>query len=571
MMSLGAISSTINVEFENVRFIRATTLLPGQKVELNIMVHYGSGQFEITENGTVVVSGIVREVENSDLADDSLDMEFMNNSVVLEKKDFYKELRLRGYHYQNQFQGIEKASGDGLRAIIKWNDNWPAFIDSMLQLNILAKDSRTLYLPTRIQRLRIDSTRQATALNNSIDKSMDLIATYDPQLKMIKCGGVEIYDMNVNEIARRKPSGFEVLESYRFLPLVPSETLTLLNGVHVVTQLIIENIFSVSTLKIIEIDSKDIKPIITLFDESIARTPLIMGDLFYLTPNDITFENVKSIKQTNLKDYTLTIVMDDGKNEMGDILTFIDEKSYLLIRKTGNTTFTEVPPDFNMISAIPTENETLVLLQRKQENKSNKTPVIIEISSSDFNYQWLEIVKTKMKNGPVLLIAQNDSSGLLGLVNCLRREPNGDNIQCVIIMDRLSPKFSLDNNLYTSQLELGLAVNIYRNSVWGTYRFFKLTPHLQETARLDHVYANVQRIGDLSSFDWFNGPLKSTIDKLVHIHYSSINFRDVMLATGRLSAEFCKNSRNDDCILGLEYSGITSNGDRVMGMVKSGK
>lgn len=230
--------------------------------------------------------------------------------------------------------------------------------------------------------------------------------------------------------------------------------------------------------------------------------------------------------------------------------------------------------NFNMITAIPTETETLVLLQRKPLKSAGdaKAPTVIEVSSADYNYQWLDSVKESVKSGPVLLVAQNDPTpGLLGLINCLRREPNFENLQCLIIMDRLTPKFSLNDNLYASQLELGLAVNIYRNSVWGTYRFFQLTQHLPETSRLDHCYANVQRIGDLSSFNWLNGCLKPTTDKLVNVHYSSINFRDVMLATGRLSMEFCRSARtDDDCVLGLEFSGISFTGERVMGMVKSG-
>ncbi|XP_055326066.1 fatty acid synthase-like [Sitodiplosis mosellana] len=576
MMTFGAISTTINVEFEDVRFLRATTIAPGQKVDLNIMIHYGSGHFEITENGVTVVSGMVRNVETTESEDVSIDAEeFENGTNVLDKKDFYKELRLRGYHYQNLFQGVEKTRLDGQKAIIKWNDNWAAFLDTMLQVNILAKDSRALYLPTRIRRVRIDSVKQTATLNSIAEQNGELMASYDPEMKMVKCGGVEIYDMSVNAIARRKPPGLEVLEAYRFLPLVPSETLTLLNGVHVLTQLIIENTVASPKLRIVEIDSKNVTPIITLFDEAISRTPLIIGDLQFLTEQDVSLENVKTLKGTpvsDLKGYNVMIAMEDATIEMEQVLKSIEEKSFLLVRKSGNATFTELPTDFNMITTIPTESETLVLLQRKQTTESLKDEVIIEVLSNDFNYQWLEGVKNSIKSGPVLLVAQNDPTpGLLGLVNCLRREPGGEKVRCVIIMDRLSPKFAFENSLYVSQLDLGLAINVYRNSVWGTYRFFELKPNLQETPRLDHVYANVQRIGDLSSFDWLNGPLKPTVDKLVNVHYSSINFKDVMLATGRLSTESCHGSRIDgDCLLGFEFSGINTCGERVMGMVKSG-
>lgn len=38
MMAKGAISPIINVEFEDVRFLRATTMAPGQKIDFTIMV-----------------------------------------------------------------------------------------------------------------------------------------------------------------------------------------------------------------------------------------------------------------------------------------------------------------------------------------------------------------------------------------------------------------------------------------------------------------------------------------------------------------------------------------------------
>ena len=79
------------------------------------------------------------------------------------------------------------------------------------------------------------------------------------------------------------------------------------------------------------------------------------------------------------------------------------------------------------------------------------------------------------------------------------------------------------------------------------------------------------QIGDLSSFRWFEGPLdpKSYEIKVV---YSSVNFRDVMLATGRLGVEiFAQNRMDQNCVLGLEYSGIeTKTGRRIMSMVVKG-
>lgn len=36
-----------------------------------------------------------------------------------------------------------------------------------------------------------------------------LTASYDPSIKLIECGGVQVFDMSVNAIARRKPTGIE--------------------------------------------------------------------------------------------------------------------------------------------------------------------------------------------------------------------------------------------------------------------------------------------------------------------------------------------------------------------------
>lgn len=90
--------------------------------------------------------------------------------------------------------------------------------------------------------------------------------------------------------------------------------------------------------------------------------------------------------------------------------------------------------------------------------------------------------------------------------------------------------------------------------------------------RNDHCYGNVLQRGDLSTLTWLDGPINArTASDIVNIQYASFNFRDVMLATGRLSAEVFGTSRIDqECILGFEFSGVNKKGERVMGTVISG-
>lgn len=99
----------------------------------------------------------------------------------------------------------------------------------------------------------------------------------------------------------------------------------------------------------------------------------------------------------------------------------------------------------------------------------------------------------------------------------------------------------------------------------------KLNENQDEISRNKHFYVNALRNGDLSSLSWLAGPLKSSGKNIVNIQYSSINFRDVMLATARLSVEIFNLSRfHSECVLGLEYSGVDKKGQRVMGMTMAG-
>jgi len=55
---------------------------------------------------------------------------------------------------------------------------------------------------------------------------------------------------------------------------------------------------------------------------------------------------------------------------------------------------------------------------------------------------------------------------------------------------------------------------------------------------------------------------------LIRVVYSSINFRDVMLATGKLNSlpTAMSQERFQRTSLGLEYVGFDVNGHRVMGL-----
>lgn len=89
-----------------------------------------------------------------------------------------------------------------------------------------------------------------------------------------------------------------------------------------------------------------------------------------------------------------------------------------------------------------------------------------------------------------------------------------------------------------------------------------------------YSYVDVQKPGDLSSLAWFQSALTQDIadtkHQICHIEFASLNFRDVMLATGQLSPDAIpRDSADDDVLLGMEFSGYDSNGCQIMGVVPS--
>ena len=85
---------------------------------------------------------------------------------------------------------------------------------------------------------------------------------------------------------------------------------------------------------------------------------------------------------------------------------------------------------------------------------------------------------------------------------------------------------------------------------------------------------NVVTRGDLSSLRWMESDLKffspstDSSQELCSVQYAALNFRDIMLATGRLPPDAIPGDlAQQDCILGMEFSGTDSRGKRVMGLV----
>lgn len=61
----------------------------------------------------------------------------------------------------------------------------------------------------------------------------------------------------------------------------------------------------------------------------------------------------------------------------------------------------------------------------------------------------------------------------VGLVNCIRKEPECQHVRGLFIVGK-APKFDCSSPFYQRQLDKNLDVNVLMNGSWGTYRHLLL-------------------------------------------------------------------------------------------------
>ncbi|XP_049271383.1 fatty acid synthase [Rhipicephalus sanguineus] len=233
---------------------------------------------------------------------------------------------------------------------------------------------------------------------------------------------------------------------------------------------------------------------------------------------------------------------------------------------------------------LKSNNFATLLLLRKKSLAEVANVETIKVSSA--KHEWIRALSTKAvefeckPGGHNLWLLAEDRcvSGIVGLTNCVRLETGGKHIRCILdttLGDPHGSDFNLDNaaDIPTSLLEKDLVMNVYRDSQWGSFRYSDtVLRQAQRRTSREFAYLDIQVRGDLSSLKWYVSPLgyTSTDGTLCDVYYAAVNFRDVVLATGRLSPDALPGFvESSDGLLGMEFSGRDPQGRRVMGLVSA--
>ncbi|CAG5047033.1 unnamed protein product [Parnassius apollo] len=516
----GKLYGELSVVFEDIRLHRATTIPKQGNLEFIITIHKESGEFELSENANTVATGRIYAKQN--VGQDFVELPPVSevedsNLLRLSTKDFYKELRLRGYQHNGLFRGVLDCNVESTHGHVIWNNNWVVFLDYMLQMNIIAYDSRDLYLPTFIKKLSIDVEMHydtVAKLNSDMSREQSIDVRFDRDMNITRSGGVDLTGLQMTPVLK-KPStvGAPILESYKFVPNFGRHILQLQEAINVHTQLIHENVqtFKIKCVEIVdeEYSKRKYTPIIEVVANCLDTQPLLQSELIIISNESIELSpRVKIEKKKEAAD-NATLCVGANLIQRTEVLdqyaTMLKGKGFILSREAVFPDVNTNLYNYNIVSAYEINTEVLVLIRPKFNISIGKC---IRIEMEDENYSWIDKVKECIdSNEKVVLYSQSEIyNGILGLVNCLRREAGGDLIQSYLIADDSTPDFNPNIEFYKKQLSNDLAMNVLKNGQWGTYRHVPLIG-LEKTYPVPHAYVNVQNIGDLSSLRWFEGPL----------------------------------------------------------------
>ena len=316
------------------------------------------------------------------------------------------------------------------------------------------------------------------------------------EIDTIKAGGVEIRGMKATQISRRKLEQDAVIEEHTFIAHCDHAKISLNKAIRLSAQLVLEDhqIIKMRAVELVEdVDDVELEYLSSsLLLEAFGDMPLIQVNITLLTssnrfrPEDLPQNcSIKDIEQSSIDDKALIVtgfnLLTKQHASLERLLPFLGEGGYLLTREKCDIIDYKKrlqQYELNVILEKRTEKEIIVLLKKKVLIKKR---TVVYISNDNFN--WLENLKSLVsdkkfdKNSRIIIVGEGDfECGLLGFVNCLRKEPGGEFVRGVLLQDEEAPKFSLEDPFYLEQLQKDMTINVLRsNKTWGSYRHLKLS------------------------------------------------------------------------------------------------
>ena len=164
------------VTFKDVRLHRAILVEPGEEISFLIGINSFTKFFEVNQNDALLVTGFidVTPKDPTPKRTDKCERQEVDDTMI-GKKEFYKELRVRGYDYEGEFQGVDGCNPDGTGGVVSFKRNWVFFADAVFQLALINDPTRQLLLPTGFEYIHIDGSVFKSISTNDMERFKNIV------------------------------------------------------------------------------------------------------------------------------------------------------------------------------------------------------------------------------------------------------------------------------------------------------------------------------------------------------------------------------------------------------------
>ncbi|KOB69292.1 Uncharacterized protein OBRU01_10567, partial [Operophtera brumata] len=549
-MTLNVPRKQLSVVFSDVHFHAQPVLHDQQSIKLVVSMHRGSGQFEIMDGNFKVATGFINRdlnpIQKPDVKSTG------DDSLELNSRDVYQLFYERDYAYSGAFRSIHKANESLTEAYLLWNDNWVTFIDGMLQLNALRQPHNAVSEPSQITSMFIDVKEHLQYITNKYDTEI-VKAHVSVVSDLTRCGGILMKNLKFHDL----PPSIEKqvdLKTLRFVPRFQSNIDTF-TSLLIFTQIVAENINN-NVIKIVGIDLhyKDF----ALFEEmkrvALVDIPGIRVELKKVIKDTLSQTSSENI----VKEADLLLVQDlSNDDQVTQMLQHSSCNDVFLINDNQNTTIDiKTTGAYKIVSALTNKNngKCLELIRFRPAVPTTLTTSVIACSEKDFPSLIAARSKLSPQNSLLILSSYPPFSGLKNLVKEWRKDSSRNNINLIMVNDTKDSR----------QLAISpgdLAYGILDNAVWGGEYYLPLEEYLEKDS---DIILRSEVIGNLESLKWVQAPASTKSGVLVKVHYAGINKNDILRSSGVI------RMRNENSAFGMEFSGVTKSGERVMGLVSNG-
>ncbi|KAF9796819.1 hypothetical protein SFRURICE_014116 [Spodoptera frugiperda] len=557
-MTVGVPRKQISVEFRNLHLYSQPIMHDQRQLRLSMCLHRGAGMFEILNEDIKLAVGTIAALNIDEIRRTRVMKEDNTQvNIDLTADDVYQLFRDRDYSYSGDFRSIEGVNASMTEAAIIWRDNWVTFIDGLLQLNMLRTKHEGVSIPTLIENLTINLEKHEEFVENSFVSDFKVLmkAEVVDYLNVTRCGGVTISNIHLKNLPPMVNRDM-TLKALKFVPNSEA-VLDISTSLEVITQTVAENV-NKNDLKVIGIVNQPVRGL--LFNEVNKAIKNIFG--VNVTYDEITRE--AALKNPNLKDFDLVLVQNlSTDDELCQLLHRALQKDQFLISEEDLTFGGRTRPSslYRVLSAHNIfengEKQSLLQLIRWGPATAAATATVTVRSAADISL--LVSTRNNLPAGHRLLIIAPYPTvpGLKELVAKWRNEASRNKIHLIMVAEDSYERFYVDD-----VPDIDLAYNVLDNGKWGGEYYVSLEEKPTVSKR---VTLQCSEIGDYNSLTWMDAPELNEPGVAVQVQYAGINYDDIKKVTGSLL-----NKENIKNAFGMDFSGTTKSGERVMGLVPCG-